>query len=239
MRDRHQGVAGRDGVDAGRGARRRGMRRGRRARNVAWNDQALARPHIGGAAHLVDLHDRARRYAVFMRDLIERLALADGHRRAAVPGPMSGRRRGRMVRRHRAGDVVTRSRPVGDQRLGAIGHAAIDRHGAGPRRCRQRLCHHAVGGRRVDRAGHVALWAGIGRVRAGVEARAIRATGCEQANRRQNCKAGPKTRATRRVGVRHMVTHWYATNVECEIKQRPVNKLLRISGLLPHLLPTT
>ncbi len=161
MRDRHHGFAGRDDVDVLGRARACGAAcgDGRRARNVARNDQTLARPHIGRAARcLLTCMIAARRHAVFARDLLERLALADGHRRAAVPGPMSGRRRRRMMRRHRAGDVGARSRPVGDQRLGAVGHAAIDRDGrraalgAGSGCATTRLA-----GGAVDRAGHVAL----------------------------------------------------------------------------------
>ena len=75
MRDRHQGLAGRDDVDVlGAGARRGDRRRGdaargaarrRAGRHVARDHQTLAGLQIAGAcAMLLASHDRARRHAV-------------------------------------------------------------------------------------------------------------------------------------------------------------------------------
>src|SRR5690606_40635737 len=61
------------------------------------------------------------------------------------------------------------------------------------------------------------------------EARGVGAGGGSHTNQRKNGNPRPGTRAKRHVGARHRVTHWYAKSFECALKQRPVNKVLRIN----------
>ena len=141
-----------------RHARRLTSRLARARRHVARNDQALARLDCRRIADAVDLHDRRGRHTVFAGDHLHRLAARNGDGRAAVPGPMPGRRRRRAMRGHRTGDVGSvLARTVGAETLGAVGIAAARGDGCGPARRRQRLrgdMAHRWRAPGRDRAGH-------------------------------------------------------------------------------------
>ena len=90
-RDIHERIAGPDDVNvAAGGASWRCWRPPFASRrNVARNDETLPRPDLAGVTDAVCLQNCRRRHAVPARYALDRLAVADRHGRAAVPGPMT------------------------------------------------------------------------------------------------------------------------------------------------------
>src|SRR6185312_14699581 len=119
----------------------------------------------------VGFKDRLSWHAVFARNALESVAAADDDRRAAIPGPVTGGFRRRLLR---DGARIFRrlsARPIGAETLRAAGHAG--RHAVGPRRGRRRqsLRFDTMHRARRDRAGHVLRRAAaVGGVWVGVEA---------------------------------------------------------------------
>ena len=211
-------------------------------RHVTRNDHALAGPQHAALAEAVRFHDSGSRHAVFARDALDRFAVSDRDRLAAVPGPVPARRgRRRAMRAHRSGDVGGAG-PVSAQALRAGGDALRGGDGGRAARRRQRLRFNAARGRaRGDRTGRLLRRrTAAGGVGVGVEACAVRTTGGGKADQSEDGNVRPDlrayTRARRHVMARHVVTHSYATKVDFEIKQQRVNKVLRITEWLRSVL---
>src|SRR5262249_56741531 len=93
-RDAHKGFAGLDDVDVSGGSLRRSTRSSLcRARDVSRNNEPLARPDLRRIADAVGLQDRRRRHAMLSGNAVDSFAIPYGDGRAAVPRPMTGRRR--------------------------------------------------------------------------------------------------------------------------------------------------
>ncbi len=249
-REREDRLAGRNDMRAGllrlRSRHRRG-RRVRRSRNRAGDagcgrrhlrrrthlmlhardHEALAGLHLRGTAQIVRLQDRGGRNAMALRDRVQRFALRNDDRRAAIPAPrLRGRRldlRGGLARLHRTGDLLARGLLIGaDAGTAAIGRRGGDRlRGWRGRRKRGRL--DPVRGRRLGahRTGHL-IRAGAGICglrligpRALAETRRIVATGGEPGGkRRHQGKTGHGARARRLDMGEHGSLTRYATGPE-------------------------
>ena len=80
-------MAGAAIAGAGCAGLRRRAARSCQLRLIARDDQALARLDRRRARQIVGLHDRGGRHAIALRQRVRGVALRDGDRRAAFPGP--------------------------------------------------------------------------------------------------------------------------------------------------------
>ena len=211
-RNPHHAFAGFDDMHVVGAARRdRSLRRGSMAcagRHVTRNDHALAGPQHVAFAEAVRFHDGGSRHAVFARDALDRFAVTDRDRLAAVPGPMPARRRRRRaMRAHRSGDVRGAG-PVSAQALRAGGNALRGGDGGWAARRRQRLQFNAARGRaRGDRTGCLLAAPGRGWWRRGWS-RSVR---CPNNRRRQGRPKRGRQRAAKFANLHASATARYGT----------------------------